>query len=185
MLPDGPIDQSGQSCCTGLQPVGEQAQLVTSKSSWMKGRMLYQLPPGSPSIPRPYKSRYTCTQQIRHQHRQARGGRRTGPEHQHRQVRGEPTNRPAILPPGPVWKGGYRIPNGGAGLKGGCVVFLMAEANQSRLRYEILPDPLDRQFLHSAFSPQSRAAVVQCVPEPAAAAAVFFCLPTHHSQGRK
>ena len=104
---------------------GEQAQLVTSKSSWMEGRMLYQLPPGSPSIPRPYKSRYTCTQQIRHQHRQARVGRRTtGSEHQHRQARDEPTARPATLPPGPVWRrgigflmarpvwrGGYRIPD--------------------------------------------------------------------------
>ena len=48
-----------------MQIAGEQAQLVTSKSSWMEGRMLYKLPPGSPSIPRPYKSRYTCTQQIK------------------------------------------------------------------------------------------------------------------------
>ena len=95
---------------------GEQAQLVTSKSSWMEGRMLYQLPPGSPSIPRPYKSRYTCTQQIRHQHRQARGGRRTtGSEHQHRQARDEPTARPACpLPGGPDFRGVNIIPNGTA-----------------------------------------------------------------------
>ena len=85
--------------------VGEQAQLVTSNLSWMEGRMLYQLPPGSPSIPRPYKSRYTCTQQIRHQHRQVRGRRRTGSEHQHRQVRGDLTGRPVSSPPGPDWRG--------------------------------------------------------------------------------
>jgi hypothetical protein len=52
-------------CIRGIDKGGGQAQLVTSKSSWMEGRMLYQLPPGSPSIPRPYKSRYTCTQQIK------------------------------------------------------------------------------------------------------------------------
>ena len=33
-----------------MQKVGEQAQLVTSKSSWMDGRMQCHLPPAAPAV---------------------------------------------------------------------------------------------------------------------------------------
>ena len=108
---------------------GEQAQLVTSKSSWMDGGMWCHLLPAAPAACLHILKQIFIPSRQRHQHLQARKGsarRATSvdSEHQHRQVRDDPAVRPDNpLPAGEdySWAGRSAAKVGG---EAGGVIFL-------------------------------------------------------------
>jgi hypothetical protein len=109
--------------------VGEQAQLVTSKSSWMDGGMQCHLPPAAPAASCRHILKQICMpSRQRHQYLQAHKGSarratRADSEHQHRQVRGDPAVRPDTPLPGQNISGpaGRQMQRGGEGSSNGLI----------------------------------------------------------------